>query len=337
MASSATSKRFGPNAGVLAVRLAILLLAVALAVAGGAVALRDKPHTKAATHRYSCPMHPEVSATTSGTCPICKMALEFADGSKVRAPSTVEGHPPDCPMHAKGSELTAKSTDSRATPMSAPSPEFAPGVTWLPETRPPAAGGTASERPILMTPKRRVVVDDVRAPAWLETPRRLAAVLYRDELVGLSKGESGRFFRAAAPRVPLEARLTDETPAAWDASTSVVHFDLEPVRGVASAELGATLRAGDVGWLEMARRSRELVVFPESALLRSSEGPYVLVPDAHGGFVRRSLQIGRILKGSVVLLSGLRDDERIVVSRPFFLDGEHGAELRAAPLAEARP
>jgi hypothetical protein len=187
-----------------------------------------------------------------------------------------------------------------------------------------------------MTPTRRVFVDDVRAPAWLETPGRLAAVLYRDELVGLSRGESARFFRAAAPRVPLEARVSDETPAPWDASTSVVYFDFESERDPSAGEAGPPLRAGDVGWLEMARRSRELLVFSESALLRSSEGPYVLVPDAHGGFARRSLQIGRILKGHVVVLSGLRDDERIVVSRPFFLDGDRG-ESPAGPLAEAQP
>lgn len=334
MTSSATAKRLGSNSAVLAARVSILLGAVALAVAGAAVALREGPHASAAAHRYSCPMHPEVSATSPGPCPICRMALELEP--KATTPVTAAGHPPDCPMHARGSELAGKSSEPRDPPMPPPSPEFRAGMTWLPETRPPAVGSTPSERPILATPKRRVFVDDVRAPAWLETAGRLSALFYRDELVGLSKGESGRFLRAAAPRVPLEARLIDEAPSPWDASTSVVRFDIVPARDAASGGDSAPLRAGDVGWLEMAPRSRELVVFPESALLRSSDGPYVLVPDEHGRFVRRTLQIGRILKGNVVLLSGLGDDERIVVSRPFFLDAEQG-ELRAGPLAEAHP
>jgi hypothetical protein len=334
MTSSATAKRLGSNSAVLAVRVSILLGAVALAGAGVAVALRDAPHAGAAAQRYSCPMHPEVSATSPGPCPICRMALELES----KTPSTADGHPPDCPMHAKGSELAANSSDPGGAAMPSPSPEFAAGVTWLPETRPPAVGGMPSARPILATPKRRVFVDGVRAPAWLETPNRLSALLYRDELVGLSKGESGRFLRAAAPRVPLEARLSDEAPLPWDASTSVVRFDIVPARDASSGvDTAPPLSARDVGWLEMAPRSRELVVFPESALLRSSEGPYVLVPDEHRRFVRRTLQIGRILKGNVVLLSGLGDDERIVVNRPFFLDAEQGGELRAGPLAEAQP
>jgi hypothetical protein len=98
--------------------------------------------------------------------------------------------------------------------------------------------------------------------------------------------------------------------------------------------VGAVLREGEVGWLELDQRPRELLVFPESALLRSSAGPYVLVLEANGSFARRGLSIGRILKGHVVVLSGLGEDEEIVVSRPFFYDTEPTSESRAGPLAE---
>jgi multidrug efflux pump subunit AcrA (membrane-fusion protein) len=93
-----------------------------------------------------------------------------------------------------------------------------------------------------------------------------------------------------------------------------------------------------VGWLEIDDKSRELLVFPESALLRSNEGPHVLVAGpSDGTFARRSLQIGRILKGHVVVLSGLREDERIVVSNAFFLDPDRSREPRSEPIAGALP
>ena len=98
------------------------------------------------------------------------------------------------------------------------------------------------------------------------------------------------------------------------------------------------LRSGDVGWLEIEDKSRVLLVFPESALLRSDEGPYVLVAGPNERtFSRRPVQIGRILKGQVVVLSGLREDERIAVSSAFFLDAERSREPNSEPIAGALP
>jgi hypothetical protein len=191
--------------------------------------------------------------------------------------------------------------------------------------------------------KRRVFVDDVRAAAWLERPDRLAAVLYRDELIGLSAGERGKFFRAAAPRVGIDVRMSQQAPEAWDSATSLVRFTVEPgkandpdVHGFAAEALEA--RSGDVGWLELPDKSRELLVFPESALLRSTEGPYVLVPAPHEHtFLRRAVEIGRILDGQVVVLSGLREGDRLVIGKAFFLDAEARLAAHAEPAAEVRP
>ncbi|HVA54501.1 MAG TPA: heavy metal-binding domain-containing protein, partial [Gammaproteobacteria bacterium] len=44
--------------------------------------------------RYTCPMHPDVSSTTSGNCPVCGMALERSELSP--AATTTEWV---CPMH----------------------------------------------------------------------------------------------------------------------------------------------------------------------------------------------------------------------------------------------
>jgi hypothetical protein len=325
---------------VLFARVLLLLGAAALAASGVHVALRDESTAGAEMGGYSCPMHAEVFAATPGQCPICKMALVPIEEVTGSSTASSTEHPPDCPMHKK--------PGGPAVPTFAGAPEantttpFAAGVTWLPESHPPAAHGKPSDRPVLDTPKRRVFVDDVRAPAWLETPERLTAVLYRDELVGLAAGERGRFYRAASPRAPIDVRLSDEPPAAWDASTSLVRFVVErrnEARGANSMPSAApTLRSGDVGWLEIEDRSRMLLVFPESALLRSSEGPYVLVAGRNErAFSRRSVQIGRILKGQVVVLSGLREDERIAVSSAFFLDAEQSREPNAEPIAGALP
>jgi hypothetical protein len=374
-------KLLGPALLVVGARVLLLLAAVALAAAGIATAVRDESKSGAATDGYSCPMHPEVTAAVPGQCPICKMALELEGKPKVGAPNgnaTAE-HPADCPMHPKRApaaeathvcpmhpEITANGPGKCSickmalVPVRAEKPEpgtvpalaspapfphssssFATGVTWLPETHPPAQRAKPSDRPVIDRPKRRVFVDDVRAPARLDEPGRLSAVLYRDELIGLSSGERGKFFRARAPRVPVEVRLSDESPTPWDASTSLVRFVVEPAKtDPDNRDAEATLpplRPGDVGWLELERRSRELLVFPESALLRSSEGPYVLVPDPGGGtFTRRSVQIGRILKGHVVVLSGLHEGDRIAVSSAFFIDAEQGGD-RAEPIAGVGP
>ena len=340
-------KKLPGPALIVAARVLLLLAAVGLAVAGIAVAVRDESKTAAVNDRYSCPMHPEVTATAAGQCPICKMALEPEGKPKASGASgkAKPEHPPDCPMHPKRAptEAPAGIVPALASPPPIPhsSSSFAAGVTWLPETHPPAERTKPTDRPVIDRPKRRVFVDSVRAPAWLDESGRLSAVLYRDELIGLSSGEHGRFFRARAPRVPIEVRLSDESPAPWDASTSLVRFVIEPGRAEPrSDDLRASLpgaRSGDVGWLELERRSRELLVFPESALLRSSEGPYVLVPDPSGDtFTRRPVQIGRILKGHVVVLSGLHEDDRIAVSNAFFVDAEQGGD-RAEPIAGVGP
>jgi hypothetical protein len=330
---------------VFVLRLVLLFAASALAIAGVGVAFRDEAEA-GAKDRYSCPMHPEVTAAAPGQCPICKMALEPVTKTKASAPNAASAeHPPDCPMHPKAPSSAEQRTfvvpASVLSVTPTPAMEISPalGATWLPATQPPAGPGIPSDRPILDSPKRRVFVDDVRAPAWLSAPGRLSAVLYRDELIGLAAGERGRFFRSRAPSVPIEVRLDTAPEEPWDASTSLVHFVVETERasGRDRPKTGSG-DEGDTGWLEMPQKSRELLVFPESALLRSSDGPFVLVSGAtEGTFGRRPVQIGRILKGHVVVLAGLHESERIVVGGAFFVDAEQGQERPIAPVAGVGP
>jgi len=314
-----------PALAVFVARLLLLLAAGALATAGVVIALRDEAKAPGAA-RYECPMHPEVNAAAPAQCPICKMALEPIEKSPASTPATSANA--EHPVPALVLPVTP-------TPPMDSSPAL--GATWLPATQPPAGPGKPSDRPILDSPKRRVFVDDVRAPAWLSAPRRLSAVLYRDELIGLVAGERARFFRARAPNAFVEVRLDDAPPEPWDASTSLVRFTVEAERTGLDGSNAAS-GVGDVGWLEIARKSRELLVFPESALLRSNDGPYVLVAGAtEDSFTRRQVQIGRILQGHVVVLSGLHETDRIVVGGAFFVDAEQGRETPTEPVAGVGP
>ena len=80
---------------------------------------------------------------------------------------------------------------------------------------------------------------------------------------------------------------------------------------------------------------------PESAILYSGEGAYVLAAPAGGhSFSRRSIQVGKILDsgyvaeraaertGAVVVLSGLSEGEQVVTGDTFVVDAER--RLQAA-------
>jgi hypothetical protein len=193
-----------------------------------------------------------------------------------------------------------------------------------------AESATPHDHKVVGTPARRVVVLEVRAPAWLETNGRVTVVLHNDELAGLSAGEHGLFFRATAPAQGIDVRLTAEPPAAWDRSTSRVHFRLDP--------RASGPRPGEVGWVKLAARSREVLVVPSSAVLYSPRGPYVLAAGAdERTFSARPVEIGTVSRGLAVVLFGLHDGEPIVVGSPFFWDAERRLQPRQEHAAEVRP
>jgi hypothetical protein len=173
--------------------------------------------------------------------------------------------------------------------------------------------------------KLRTVTQFVRAPAWLARGGAVTAVLHRDDLVGLQRGEPAAFFSATAPGVGLPVRLSAGPAAPWDSSTVQVRFQAER----------AAPASPDTGWIQLAARPRQLLVVPASAVLYSGAGAYVLAASPDGrAFTRRSVEIGRILDsghvaelagdrfGAIVVLSGLQEGERIIAGDAFFLDAE---------------
>jgi len=179
--------------------------------------------------------------------------------------------------------------------------------------------------------ERRIVAEEVRAAAWVEADGVGTAVLYKDDLVGLSSDEPARFFGGAAPNMGIDAHLLPDPPSPVDSSTVKVRFRIDPD---ASARLGVRA-ARDVGSLQIPIRTRELLVVPSSAVLYSARGPYVLAASGHEDtFTKRPVEIGRILdsgyvgnraggnQGAIVILSGLREGERVVTANTFFVDAE---------------
>jgi heavy metal-binding protein len=284
---------------VIAGRLILLLLAVAATVSGFVLSRERYRGASGSGGRYVCPMHAEVTSSIPGECSICRMALE-----------------PVRPSSGGGSAIAT-----------------GPALSL-------AESEDLQDHKIMGTVTRRVFTLEVRAPAWIDTAGVVTAVLYTHDLTGLSPGERGLFFRAASPTVGVDVRLTADPPAPEDGSTSRVHFRLAS----AAPELGPgrVVKAlgghVEVGWVKLAAKSRDLLVVPSSAVLYSSEGPYVLVPAGDGrDFSKRRVEIGRVYRGVVVVLSGLSEQEPLVTANTFFLDAERRLRSQREETAAVMP
>jgi hypothetical protein len=176
------------------------------------------------------------------------------------------------------------------------------------------------------TLRRRHFVQDVRAAAWVEEDGTVSAILYKDEIATLAHDERGAFVPSASSATSFDVELAPQRPEAWDRSTSRVPFR---VTG------GAAPRAGEVGWLRLPAKRREVAVVPSTALLESGAGPYVLVaPGEERTLVKRPVEIGRVFGGFTAVVAGLEPRDRVLIRSAFFLDAER--RLRGdAPVAAA--
>jgi hypothetical protein len=163
--------------------------------------------------------------------------------------------------------------------------------------------------------QRRSFTSEARAGAWVRPDGDIEAVFARSDLVGLTPGQQGTFFRAAAPAAALAVTLSPEPARPGGASLAKVSF--RPGRGTRAGD------AGEIGWIVIPATTREHLVIPSSAVLQSSRGPYVLVPaSTRGDFRARAIEVGKVVQGAAIVLSGLREGEPVVVGDAFFLDAE---------------
>lgn len=197
-----------------------------------------------------------------------------------------------------------------------------------------AAAAVAATSHRFVTVERRVITQVIRGAAWTQGDGMVIATFSQDELVGLEPGERALFFPRASPAAGRPAFRLVEAPHSKDTTTVWVRFLMD----------GKALPP-TTGWLQLAARPRSLLVVPESAVLYSGEGAYVLAaPPEQRTFTRRNIEVGRTLDsghvadlagdhfGLVVVLSGLAEGERVIASDTFLLDAE-----RRLQAAQGRP
>jgi hypothetical protein len=272
---------------VVAFRLALLLLAAGAVTAALVISARDTPGTQSGA-RYVCPMHPEVSSAVPGQCPICRMALELVDRGHGAGSSERGDMPGMADMTAVENIRKHKIID------------FVRTRSLLFELR------------------------ELRGAAWVDADRTISAVFYDDQIDALAADDQGTFTLTRAPQVTFTVRRTDAPPERWDRSTSRIHFRLDAGAGARAGATTNPLGPGQVGWVELARRPREVLAVPASAVLQSPEGPYVLVPGQGVGFEKRPIEIGEtfLKQGFAVVLSGLHAHDRVVSKATFFVDSD---------------
>jgi hypothetical protein len=189
----------------------------------------------------------------------------------------------------------------------------------------------ARRRTAVEVVQRRALGGQIRAPASLAGDGVLSALLHRDDLVGMAAGDHAQFFPGSTPVAAIDARLLADPPRPVDASTIEVRFRVEAGAASPAPDAGRV----EVGLLQIATRQREVLTVPASAVLYGAEGSYVLAASREDDpFAKRPVEIGRILDssyaagvtgdnvGAIVILSGLREGDRVVAGNAFFEDAE---------------
>jgi hypothetical protein len=238
---------------------------------------------------FACPMHTKETLDGPGECPICGMAMK-----------------PIAEMRVRG-----------ALRASVPHFESAP---WNWESFPNRNVPITDGKPRIGQPTKRIYVEDVRAAAWCDEQDRVFAVISEDELVGLKPGDSGVFYRFRSPKAPIPVTLSDLEPRKWDHVTFSLVLHIDRPGGEHQAALD--LSVGDMGWVELPNRSRTLLSIPEDALLMSGRERYVVLALPNGSFLRRQVHVGTFDNGYAAVLSGLTEQDSVVVANAFFPDVE---------------
>ena len=170
--------------------------------------------------------------------------------------------------------------------------------------------------------KRFDTSQEMRFAAWAESRDAGIALVYKDQAKLLVAGEEGQFASLNGPGATSAVRVDSEPPEPWDGSTVRVRFRAAP---------GVVLAANVTGSVKFATRLRHDLVIREGAVLRSPEGPYVLVAtnDRHT-LTKRRVEVGSIMYGYASVISGLKEDEWVVALHAFTLDTARRLGWRAS-------
>jgi heavy metal-binding protein len=181
--------------------------------------------------------------------------------------------------------------------------------------------GRNSFKPVV----QHVFSQAVEVPAWVDGERQIWALLYNDELDGLSA--EGRLTVAFdASQAPLEVVRAAVPVQPWDEATARVGFWIQSRDAVLPAR-------GSVGKLLLPARRRGALVVPEAALLAQGDGPYVLVRNASAdGLEQRHVTLGKVQYDMATVVGGLGPHEQVLVRNAFLLDAERRFVAGSAPV-----
>jgi len=217
-------------------------------------------------------------------------------------PDVRRPRPGDCPLCGMALVAGVSPAAERSLPAGSP-PELLPGTVEV--------------------ARRRTLGERRAVPAWVESGGKVQALLPEDALAELREGALAAFQPGDGPGPARTVRRTAQPAVRWDGELWEASFE---------TGRGSALAAGRVGWVSLEARPRTALLLPSSAVLRSEDGPYVLVVARGGtGFARRPVRLGEAPDGQAAVVWGVEERDRVVVRGAFFLD----ADRRQPPEAGA--
>jgi len=178
----------------------------------------------------------------------------------------------------------------------------------------------ASTQLLVKAPRSGVILDIGAAPGEfsqaLSAPAPLATVaditsvwavgdIYEQDLSAAKSGEEAQVTLNAYPNQNWTGRVGVVSDAV-DSATRTLH-----VRVVLPND-GSRIKPGMFGAIRILRSSAQGILVPAAAVIREGNDAYVFVGKGNGRFERRAVKIGRMLDGSIEIISGVNSGETIV-------------------------
>ncbi len=303
---------------------------------------------------YVCPMHPEISRATPGTCPICGMDLVAKSPA---AEEDSQGHDHDhghagpvyvCPMHPEviaaqpgrcpicGMDLVPKATkgEGAEAPMASAAPvAVAPGIVNQLGVR---------------TAKVQRGRLDRRLDAF-GAYFEVTAQGFRGNVQSTDAGAKNlvlaQVFEAEAPLVRVgqgaEVRFTGRGPRIWKGRVESVDPQVNQGTHTLQFRVAVEVEPGTVipGTSARVRLAvdpvEDVLLVPRDAVIASARADRVVVALGGGRFEPREVVAEDLGEAQVIIRSGLSGGEEVVVSGQFLLDSEASLQAGLRRLGEA--
>jgi Cu(I)/Ag(I) efflux system membrane fusion protein len=187
--------------------------------------------------------------------------------------------------------------------------------------------GTAQRDVPLMAPASGVVETlDVRQGGYVSPQTNVYEIANLDRIwVNVA------LYSYQLPRVQIGNSVRLHLPAypgkAWDGRLNFLYPTLDPKNRTVTARLsfpnpGGNLRPGTYATATILARPEEALAVPSSAVLRTTQGDYVMLGEGNGHFLPVEVALGAEADGWVAIDKGLRMGDRVVESAQFLLYSE---------------